>query len=87
MKEVKSLGAQEAKELVKNGISEISPLMDMIAELQADIRDIKKEIKNEGINISAFNLALRRTRKLSEGKNDLESTIEESDIYLESLKV
>jgi len=86
-KEIKSLSEVEAKELIKNNISEISCLMDKIDEIRKDIIDIKKELKNKGINVSAFNLALRRSRKLEEGKSDLENIISDSDLYLSAIKV
>lgn len=75
-----------AQELIKEAVKEIIATEDSIAELKANIKATKIEIKGEGINVKALNTAIRRYKAYLAGKVEEEDALSESDLYLEVLK-
>ena len=86
MEETTSLVDNRAKELILQAAKEIIATEERIAELQVNIKDMKNEIKGEGINVKALNTAIKRYKAYLEGKSSLEEELSESDIYLDVLK-
>jgi hypothetical protein len=46
----------------------------------------KEDLKGEGINIKAFNSAVKRYKALISGKKSTEADLDEADVYLEILQ-
>lgn len=76
---------KRAQELILEATKEIINTEARIKDLQEQIKDVKNDVKGEGINVKALNTALKRYRAYLEGK-DVETDLEESDIYLEVMK-
>ena len=76
---------QRAQELILEATKGIIELEGRISDFQGQIKEIKNDIKGEGINIKALNTALKRYKAYLEGK-DVETDLDESDIYLEVMK-
>lgn len=76
---------KRAQELILEATKEIINTEARIKDLQEQIKEVKNDVKGEGINVKALNTALKRYRAYLEGK-DVETDLEESDIYLEVMK-
>lgn len=81
-----SLVEERAQEIILTAAKEIIATEDSINELKENIKDIKADVKGEGINVKALNTAIRRYKAYLEGKSEVEEDLSESDIYLEVLK-
>lgn len=75
---------ERAQELIKSASTEIMVLEDKIAEYKEEIKEIKNDVKNEGILLKALNGAIKRYRAIQEGKSK-ELEITEEDLYLNVL--
>lgn len=78
-----SLLEGRAQELLSNACTEVMRIQDLIEDHKESIKDIKDELKSEGLNVKAFNAALKRYKEILKGKKEEENTLSESDIYLE----
>lgn len=78
-----SLLEGRAQELLSNACTEVMRIQDLIEDHKESIKDIKDELKSEGLNVKAFNTALKRYKEILKGKKEEENTLSESDIYLE----
>lgn len=77
---------ERAQELIVDAAKEVIAIEEKINEHKETIKDIKSEVKSEGINIKALNNAIKRYKAYLEGKNEVENDLDEADIYLEVLK-
>lgn len=75
-----------AQELIIEASKEILAIEDDIKVKKETIKDIKDNVKSEGLNIKALNNAIKRYRAYLEGKKEVEFDLEESDIYLNVLQ-
>ena len=75
-----------AQELIIEASKEILAIEDDIKIKKETIKDIKDNVKSEGLNIKALNNAIKRYRAYLEGKKEVEFDLEESDIYLNVLQ-
>lgn len=77
---------KRAQELIKEAATEIIKYEDQIASLREDIKAVRTTAKDEGLNTTALNTAIKRYRAYLAGKKEVETTLVEADIYLEILK-
>lgn len=77
---------KRAQEIILEAGKQIIKYQDAKKEIDEDIKDIKNDVKAEGINVKALNGAIKRYRAHLNGKVDLENDLDEADIYLEVLK-
>lgn len=81
-----SMVEKRAKELITEACQEILRLEGELEDIKQTMKRTKEDLKGEGINIKAFNSAVKRYKALISGKKSTEADLDEADVYLEILQ-
>lgn len=85
MENLGTLTEQRAQEIIIEAAKEIYNIEESIELKKETIKEIKKDIKDEGISMKAFNKAYREFKAIVNANPDELHEMEIADIYRESL--
>lgn len=77
---------ERAQTLIIDAAKEIISIQDEIDIKNETIKEIRADVKGEGLNIKALNSAIKRYRAYLQGKKEVENDLDEADIYLNVLQ-